>query len=236
MSRDRFITPVFAGGTRDTVVGTSINGYAIGEWADKVDERIASLTDNLYNLLQEQVQKVSLGFPASVPNIKDLGDIKIDSITKDISHDIVIDPNPPKLYEEVAPSDLNSVDINTLVELLSTCSQMVCAVESLYPYPDFQSRSGISAIDLRKKIADMIYELTHQWKPYNYMGDHNVSKSYKEIFPVDDIVKHLTSYAEVLHRDIQACSDPVAKHGVIDELAEVNGLLQKLKGVQDRGI
>ena len=220
MSRDRFITPVFAGGTRDTVVGTSINGYAIGEWADKVDEQI--------NLLQEQVQKVSLGFPASVPNIKDLGDIKIDSITKDISHDIVIDPNPPKLYEEVAPSDLNSVDINTLVELLSTCSQMVCAVESLYPYPDFQSRSGISAIDLRKKIADMIYELTHQWKPYNYMGDHNVSKSY--------IVKHLTSYAEVLRKDIQACSDPVAKQDMIDELAEVNGLLQKLKGVQDRGI
>jgi hypothetical protein len=156
MSKDRFITPVFAGGTRDTVVGTSINGYAIGEWADKVDERIASLTDNLYNLLQGQVQKVSLGFPASVPNIKDLGDIKIDSITKDISHDIVIDPNPPKLYDE--------------------------------------------------------------------------------IFPVDDIAKHLTSYAEVLHRDIQACSDPVAKHGVIDELAEVNGLLQKLRGVQDRGI
>ena len=56
-------------------MGTSINGYAIGEWADKVDEQI--------NLLQEQVQKVSLGFPASVPNIKDLGDIKIDSITKD---------------------------------------------------------------------------------------------------------------------------------------------------------
>jgi hypothetical protein len=220
MSRDRFITPVFAGGTRDTVVGTSINGYAIGEWADKVDEQI--------NLLQKQVQKVSLGFPASVPNIKDLGDIKIDSITKDISHDIVIDPNPPKLYEEVAPSDLNSVDINTLVELLSTCSQMVCAVESLYPYPDFQSRSGISAIDLRKEIADMIYGLTHQWKPYNYMGDHNVSKSY--------IVKHLTSYAEVLHKDIQACSDPVAKHDMIDELAEVNGLLQKLRGVQDRGI
>ena len=156
MSRDRFITPVFAGGTRDTVVGTSINGYAIGEWADKVDEQIASLTDNLYNLLQEQVQKVSLGFPASVPNIKDLGDIKIDSITKDISHDIVIDPNPPKLYDE--------------------------------------------------------------------------------IFPVDDIAKHLTSYAEVLRRDIKACSDPVAKHGMIDELAEVNGLLQKLRGVQDRGI
>jgi hypothetical protein len=148
MSKDRFISPVFAGGTRDTVVGTSINGYAIGEWADKVDEQI--------NLLQEQVQKVSLGFPASVPNIKDLGDIKIDSITKDISHDIVIDPNPPKLYDE--------------------------------------------------------------------------------IFPVDDIAKHLTYYAEVLHRDIQACSDPVAKHGVIDELAEVNGLLQKLRGVQDRGI
>lgn len=156
MSKDRFITPVFAGGTRDTVVGTSINGYAIGEWADKVDEQIASLTDNLYNLLQEQVQKVSLGFPASVPNIKDLGDIKIDSITKDISHDIVIDPNPPKLYDE--------------------------------------------------------------------------------IFPVDDIAKHLTSYAEVLRRDIKACSDPVAKHGMIDELAEVNGLLQKLRGVQDRGI
>lgn len=148
MSKDRFITPVFAGGTRDTVVGTSINGYAIGEWADKVDEQI--------NLLQEQVQKVSLGFPASVPNIKDLGDIKIDSITKDISHDIVIDPNPPKLYDE--------------------------------------------------------------------------------IFPVDDIAKHLTSYAEVLRRDIKACSDPVAKHGMIDELAEVNGLLQKLRGVQDLGI
>lgn len=188
MSKDRFITQVFAGGTRDTVVGTSINGYAIGEWADKVDEQIASLTDNLYNLLQEQVQKVSLGFPASVPNIKDLGDIKIDSITKDISHDVVIDPNPPKLYEEVAP-------------------------------------------------PDMIYELTHQWKPYTYMEAHNVSKSYKDIFFIDDIAKHLTSYAEVLRRDIKACSDSsVAKQGMIDELAEINGLLQKLRGVQDRGI
>lgn len=206
------------------------------DWVEATDLKFEHLYQQI-NLLQKQVQKVSLGFTVSVPNIKDLGDIKIDSITKDISHDIVIDPNPPKLYEEVAPSDLNSVDINTLVELLSTCSQMVCAVESLYPYPDFQSRSGISAIDLRKKIADMIYELTHQWKPYTYMGAHNVSKSYTDRFFIDDIVKHLTSYAEVLRRDIKSCSDSsVAKHDMIDELAEVNGLLQKLKGVQDRGI
>ena len=125
------------------------------DWVEATDLKFEHLYQQI-NLLKEQVQKVSLGFTASVPNIKDLGDIKIDSITKDISHDIVIDPNPPKLYDG--------------------------------------------------------------------------------IFPVDDIAKHLTSYAEVLHRDIQACSDPVAKHGMIDELAEINGLLQKLKGVQDRGI
>lgn len=125
------------------------------DWVEATDLKFEHLYQQI-NLLQKQVQKVSLGFTVSVPNIKNLGDIKIDSITKDISHDIVIDPNPPKLYEE--------------------------------------------------------------------------------IFPVDDIVKHITSYAEVLRRDIKACSDPVAKQGMIDELAEVNGLLQKLRGVQDRGI
>lgn len=125
------------------------------DWVEATDLKFEHLYQQI-NLLQKQVQKVSLGFTASVPNIKDLGDIKIDSITKDISHDIVIDPNPPKLYEE--------------------------------------------------------------------------------IFPIDDIAKHLTSYAEVLRRDIKACSDPVAKHDMIDELAEVNGLLQKLRGVQNRGI
>ena len=140
------------------------------EWVEAVNTKLEHLYQQI-NLLQEQVQKVGLGFTVSVPNIKDLGDVKIASITKDISHDIVINPNPPKLYEEVAPPDLNSVDINALVELLSTCSQMVCAVESLYPYPDFQSRSGISAIDLRKKIEDMIYALTHQWKPYTQRDD-----------------------------------------------------------------
>ena len=140
------------------------------EWVEDVNTKLEHLYQQI-NLLQEQVQKVGLGFTVSVPNIKDLGDVKIASITKDISHDIVINPNPPKLYEEVAPPDLNSVDINALVELLSTCSQMVCAVESLYPYPDFQSRSGISAIDLRKKIEDMIYALTHQWKPYTQRDD-----------------------------------------------------------------
>ena len=140
------------------------------EWVEATDLKFEHLYQQI-NLLQEQVQKVNLGFTVSVPNIKDFGDIKIDSITKDVSHDIVIDPNPPKLYEEVAPSTLNSVDIDVLVELLSTCSQLTCAVESLYPYPDFQSRSGISAIDLRKKIEDMIYALTHQWKPYTQRDD-----------------------------------------------------------------
>ena len=120
------------------------------EWIEATNLRFEHLYQQI-NLLQEQVQKSSLGFTVSVPNIKDLGDIKIDSITKDISHDIVIDPNPPKLYEEAALPDLNSVDINALVELLSTCSQLVCAVESLYPYPDLQARSGISAIDYVRK-------------------------------------------------------------------------------------
>lgn len=140
------------------------------EWIEAVNTKLEHLYQQI-NLLQEQVQKASLGFTVSVPNIKDLGDIKIDSITKDISHDIVIDPNPPKLYEEVAPSGLNSVDIDALVELLSTCGQLVCAVESLYPYPDLQARSGISAIDLRKKIADMIHALTHPWVPYTQRDD-----------------------------------------------------------------
>lgn len=75
------------------------------EWVEDTNLKFEHLYQQI-NLLQEQVQKASLGFTVSVPNIKDFGDIKIDSITKDVSHDIVINPNPPKLYEEVAPLDL----------------------------------------------------------------------------------------------------------------------------------
>ncbi len=128
------------------------------DWVEATDLKFEHLYQQI-NLLQEQVQKVSLGFSTAV--LSNVDSIKLDSIndfiTKDSSSGLAIDPNPPKLY--------------------------------------------------------------------------------KEIFLVDDIMKHLTSYAEVLRRDIKACSNSsVAKQDMIDELAEVNGLLQKLRGVQDRGI
>lgn len=138
------------------------------EWIEATNLKFEHLYQQI-NLLQEQVQKSSLGFPSAISS--NTYRVKPDSAAENSSSGIEINPNPPKLCEEAALPDLNSVDINALVELLSTCSQLVCAVESLYPYPDLQARSGISAIDLRKRITDMIHALTYQWKPYTQRDD-----------------------------------------------------------------
>lgn len=48
MSVNRFITPICNNGV---ITGEGLNARAVGLWADKVDMQIASLTDNLDNLV-----------------------------------------------------------------------------------------------------------------------------------------------------------------------------------------
>lgn len=86
------------------------------DWVEATDLKFEHLYQQI-NLLQEQLQKVSLGFPTAV--LSNADGIKLDAvntfITKDSSSGLAIDPNPPKLCKDI-PNLIN--DLPTILHHL----------------------------------------------------------------------------------------------------------------------
>ena len=135
------------------------------EWVEATDLKFEHLYQQI-NLLQEQVQKSSLGFPSAISS--NTYRAELDSAAENSSSEVEINPNPPSLCAEpVSDSRFSNIDVDDLVTLLTNCDSLLA---NMVLYPVAPYNYGHVA-DVRSHIKDTIKALTYVWEPYTQHDD-----------------------------------------------------------------